>query len=45
MDDPSTYLELDLDLLLVVGLSGGLDRDRVYSISNSMDEDIYVGEP
>jgi hypothetical protein len=45
MNDPLTNLELNLDLLLVVGLSGGLDRDRVYSISNSMDEDIYVGGP
>ena len=42
-DNHSTYPKLDLELWLEVGSSGGLDRNRVYGISNTMIEDIQTG--
>jgi len=41
-DDPSTHLELDLNLWLEVGSSGGLYRNWVYSISNTRVEDMWA---
>jgi hypothetical protein len=41
-DDPSTHLELDLNLWLEVGSSSGLYRNWVYSISNTRVEDMWA---
>jgi hypothetical protein len=42
MDDPSTHLDFDLDLWMEVGLSGGLDRNRVYRLSNTTTENLWM---
>jgi len=34
-DDPSTYLDLDPELWMEVGSSGGPDKNRVYGLSNT----------
>jgi hypothetical protein len=40
MGDLSTHLELNLDLWLEVGSFGGLDKNQVYDISNTMAEEL-----
>ena len=35
-DDPSTHLDFDPDLWMEVGLFDGLDKNRVYGLSNTM---------
>jgi len=39
-DDPSTHPEFDSDLWMEVGSSGGLDKNRVYGISNTTAENL-----
>jgi len=39
-DDLSTHLNLNLDLWLEVGSSSGLDRNRVYKLSNTTTENL-----
>jgi hypothetical protein len=40
---PSTHPKLDLNLWLKAGSIGGLDRNQVYSISNTTIMDIQAG--
>jgi len=39
-DNLSTHLNLNLDLWLEVGSSSGLDRNRVYKLSNTTTENL-----
>ena len=39
-DDPSTHSDFDLDLWIEVGSSGGLDKNRVYRLSNTTAENL-----
>jgi hypothetical protein len=39
-DDPSTHSDLDSDLWLEADSSGGPDKNRVYSLSNTMTKDL-----
>ena len=39
-DDASTHPKFDPDLWMEVGLSGGLDKNQVYEISNTMTENL-----
>jgi len=39
-DDPLTHSELDLDLWMEVGSSGGPDKNRVYGLSNTTVENL-----
>jgi hypothetical protein len=39
-DDLSTYLDIDSDLWLKVKLSSGLDKNRVYELSNTMKKNL-----
>jgi hypothetical protein len=41
-DDPSTHPDLDLDLWLEAWLSGGLDRNQVYNLSNTTAKDLQM---
>jgi hypothetical protein len=40
--DSLTHPELDPNLWLEVGSSGRLDRNQVYGIFNTMDEDMWM---
>jgi hypothetical protein len=42
MDDPSTHSELDPDILLKAGSSDKPNRNQVYCISNTIDEDLQT---
>jgi hypothetical protein len=39
-DDPSTHSDLDSDLWLEAKSSGGPDKNRVYSLSNTITKDL-----
>ena len=39
-DDPLTHLEFDPDLWMEVGSSGGLDKNRLYGLSNTTAENL-----
>jgi hypothetical protein len=39
-DDLSTYLDIDSDLWLKIKLSSGLDKNRVYKLSNTMKKNL-----
>ena len=39
-DDPSTHSNFDPDLWMEVGSSGGLDKNRVYGLSNTTAENL-----
>jgi hypothetical protein len=41
-DDPSTHLDFDPDLWMEVGSSGGLDKNRVYGLSNTTTENLWA---
>jgi hypothetical protein len=41
-DDPSTYPDFDPDLWMEVGSSGGLDKNRVYGLSNTTTENLWA---
>jgi hypothetical protein len=41
-DDPSTHLDLDPDLWMEAGSSGGPNRNRVYNLSNTMIENLQA---
>jgi len=41
-DDYSTHLNLDLDLWLEVGLSGGLNRSQVYGLSYTTTKNLWT---
>jgi hypothetical protein len=41
-NDPSTYLNLDLNLLLEVGLSGRPNRNRVYDLSTTTAKNLWT---
>jgi len=42
MDNSSTHSKLDPNLWLKVGSSGGLDKNKVYGISNTTNEDMHM---
>jgi len=41
-DDPSTHPNFDPDLWMEVGSSGELDKNRVYGLSNTTTENLWV---
>jgi len=41
-DNPSTHLDIDPELWLEAGLSGGLDRNQVYRLSNTIAENLWM---
>jgi hypothetical protein len=41
-DDPSIHPEFNPDLWMEVGSSGGLDKNRVYGLSNTTAENLWV---
>jgi hypothetical protein len=41
-DDPSTYPNFDPDLWMKVGSSGGLNKNRVYGLSNTTAENLQA---
>jgi hypothetical protein len=41
-DDLSTHSDLDLDLWLEAGSSGGPNRNRVYGLSNTMAKNLQT---
>jgi hypothetical protein len=41
-DNPSTHLDIDLNLWLEVGSSSGLDRNQMYELSNIMVENFQT---
>jgi hypothetical protein len=42
MGTPSTHPDFDLDLWMEVGSSGGLEKNRVYGLSNTMAENLQL---
>ena len=43
MDNLLTHSKINLDLWLEAELSGELNKNQVYSISNTTAEDLYIG--
>jgi len=41
-EDHLTFLELNLDLWLEVGLFGGPNKNKIYGISNTTTEDVRM---
>ena len=41
-DDPSTHPKFDPNLWIEVGSSGGLDKNRVYELSNTTTENLWA---
>jgi len=41
-DELSNHLDIDLDLWLEGGLFGGTNRNRVYGLSNTMTENLWM---
>jgi hypothetical protein len=42
MDDPSIYSDIDLNLWLEAGSSSGLDKNRVYELSNTTTKNLWT---
>ena len=41
-DDPATHLDIDSDLWLEAGFSGGLVRNPMYGLSNTTAENLWT---